>query len=89
MAVFPVNASGPKHPVDINGLLALHSSSFVSIRDYMKAQFPDEETESGEFKRQADAFRECISNDGSTPYAAELGAIIFTFRWPARGPVGR
>jgi putative glutathione S-transferase len=53
--------------------LALHSSSFVSIRDYMKAQFPDEETESGEFKRQADAFREYISNDGSTPYAAELG----------------
>jgi putative glutathione S-transferase len=39
----------------------------------MKAQFPDEETESGEFKRQADAFREWISNDGSTPYAAEPG----------------
>ena len=37
----------------------------------MKAQFPEEETESGEFKRQADAFREWISNDGSTPYAAE------------------
>jgi len=45
----------------------------VSIRDYMKAQFPEEETESGEFKRQADAFREWISNDGSTPYAAEPG----------------
>ena len=39
----------------------------------MKAQFPDEESESGEFKRQADAFREWISNDGSTPYAAEAG----------------
>jgi putative glutathione S-transferase len=39
----------------------------------MKAQFPDEETESGEFKRQADAFREWISNDGSTPHAAEPG----------------
>ena len=39
----------------------------------MKAQFPDEETESGEFKRQKDAFREWISNDGSTPYAAEAG----------------
>jgi putative glutathione S-transferase len=37
----------------------------------MKAQFPDEETESGEFKRQEDAFREWISRDGSTPYAAE------------------
>lgn len=39
----------------------------------MKAQFPGEETESGEFKRQADAFREWISNDGSTPCAAEAG----------------
>src|SRR5437763_1885790 len=39
----------------------------------MKAQFPDEESESGEFKRQADAFRGWISNDGSTPYAAEAG----------------
>jgi len=46
---------------------------FVSIRGYMKAQFPDEETESGEFKRQADAFRKWISNDGSTPDAAEPG----------------
>jgi putative glutathione S-transferase len=39
----------------------------------MKAQFPDEETKSGEFKRQKDAFREWISNDGSTPYVAEAG----------------
>jgi putative glutathione S-transferase len=39
----------------------------------MKAQFPDEETESGEFKRQEDAFRDWVSNDGSTAYAAESG----------------
>src|SRR5438876_7782879 len=39
----------------------------------MKAQFPDEETDSGEFKRQEDAFREWVSNDRSTPYAAEAG----------------
>src|SRR5215467_13546639 len=39
----------------------------------MKAQFPDEETQPGEFKRQEDAFREWVSNDGSTPYAAEAG----------------
>jgi len=45
----------------------------VSIRDYVNAQFPDEETKSGEFKRQEDAFREWISNDGSTPSAAEAG----------------
>src|SRR6266513_6137015 len=63
------------HPagIDANSLLALHSCSFVSIRGYMKAQFPDEETKSGEFKRQEDTFRECISNDRSTPYAAEAG----------------
>jgi glutathionyl-hydroquinone reductase len=36
----------------------------------MTAQFPAEQTESGEFQRQEDAFREWISNDGSTPYAA-------------------
>ena len=36
----------------------------------MKAQFPDEQTKSGEFQRQPDAFREWISNDGSTSYPA-------------------
>src|SRR6266702_6780425 len=36
----------------------------------MKAQFPAEQSESGEFRRQEDAFREWISNDGSTPYPA-------------------
>jgi glutathionyl-hydroquinone reductase len=36
----------------------------------MKLQFPTEQTESGEFQRQEDAFRQWISNDGSTPYAA-------------------
>jgi putative glutathione S-transferase len=51
--------------------------AFVLIRVhsclYMNAQFPDEETKSGEFKRQEDAFREWISNDGSTPYPAKAG----------------
>ena len=36
----------------------------------MKPQFPTEQTESGEFQRQEDAFREWISNDGSTAYPA-------------------
>jgi putative glutathione S-transferase len=36
----------------------------------MKAQFPDEETKSGEFQRQPDAFRKWVSNDGSTSYPA-------------------
>ena len=35
----------------------------------MKAEFPAEQTESGEFHRQEDVFREWISTDGSTPYA--------------------
>jgi putative glutathione S-transferase len=36
----------------------------------MKAQFAAEQSEAGEFQRQEDAFREWISNDGSTPYPA-------------------
>jgi len=36
----------------------------------MKAQFPTEETEAGEFQRQADVFREWITNDGSSPHPA-------------------
>ena len=42
----------------------------TSICGKMKAQFTSEQTESGEFKRQEDAFREWISHDGSTPYPA-------------------
>ena len=38
-----------------------------------KAQFPDEKNASGQFVRQADAFREWISSDGSTPYPAAKG----------------
>src|SRR5215467_11600417 len=39
----------------------------------MTAQFPDEQTKSGEFRRQKDLFREWISNDGSTSYPAARG----------------
>jgi len=39
----------------------------------MKAQFAAETSDTGEFQRQEDAFREWISNDGSTPYPAEAG----------------
>jgi glutathionyl-hydroquinone reductase len=39
----------------------------------VKAQFPSEQSESGEFQRQEDAFREWISNDGSTPFAPAAG----------------
>jgi len=37
-----------------------------------KAQFPDEHTEEGAFQRQADAFRDWVSADGSSGYPAEL-----------------
>jgi putative glutathione S-transferase len=37
------------------------------------AQFPSEQSGSGEFQRQEDAFREWISADGSTPYPAVAG----------------
>ena len=39
----------------------------------MNVQFPTEQSESGEFQRQEDAFREWISNDGSTSYPAAPG----------------
>lgn len=37
------------------------------------AQFPAEQSKTGEFKRQDDAFRDWVKRDGSTPYAAERG----------------
>ncbi len=37
------------------------------------AQFPEEASDAGEFKRQEDVFRECVSNNGSTPYPAVAG----------------
>src|ERR1700720_703749 len=39
----------------------------------MKAQFEMEQSESGEFQRQEDTFRDWVSNDGSTPYPAAAG----------------
>jgi len=34
----------------------------------MQGQFPDEQTTSGEFERQEDAFRQWITDDGSSPF---------------------
>ncbi|HJT79939.1 MAG TPA: glutathione S-transferase family protein, partial [Chthoniobacterales bacterium] len=39
----------------------------------MKAQFASETSDTGEFQRQEDAFREWVSADGSTPYPAAAG----------------
>lgn len=38
-----------------------------------KAQFPEEQSAAGEFERQEDAFREFVSDDGSTPYPPVAG----------------
>jgi glutathionyl-hydroquinone reductase len=59
----------------------------------MKAQFPTEQSESGEFERQEDAFREWISNDGSTPYPAVAGRyhlyISLACPWASRTVIAR
>jgi putative glutathione S-transferase len=59
----------------------------------MNAQFPDEETKSGEFKRQEDAFRDRISNDGSTPYPAEADSyhlyVSLACPWASRTVIVR
>ena len=39
----------------------------------IKAQFPEEQSEEGEFERQEDAFRDFVSTDGSTPYPSVAG----------------
>src|SRR6266446_334920 len=49
---------------------SLHRSIEKDRLGEVKPQFPTEQSESGEFQRQEDAFREWISNDGSTSYPA-------------------
>jgi putative glutathione S-transferase len=39
----------------------------------MKAQFPNEQAETGEFERQDDAFRDWVTEDGSSVYPVEAG----------------
>ena len=45
----------------------------LTLRMATKAQFPEEQADSGEFERQEDAFRDWVSKDGSTPYPAVAG----------------
>lgn len=53
-----------------------------------KAQFPGEQSAEGEFERQEDAFRDLVSNDGSTPYSAMAGRyhlyVSFACPWASR-----
>ena len=59
----------------------------------MKPQFPTEQSESGEFQRQEDAFREWISNDESTSYPAVAGRyhlyISLACPWASRTVIFR
>ncbi|MBV8378947.1 MAG: glutathione S-transferase family protein, partial [Verrucomicrobia bacterium] len=43
------------------------------MADVSTAQFPDEQTEQGQFVRQQDAFREKVTADGSSGFAAQVG----------------
>ena len=53
-----------------------------------KAQFPEEQSGDGEFERQEDAFRDLVSNDGSTPWPAVAGRyhlyICLACPWASR-----
>src|SRR6266487_6080758 len=59
----------------------------------MKPQFPTEQSESGEFQRQEDAFRERISTNGSTSYPAVAGRyhlyISYACPWASRTVIFR
>jgi putative glutathione S-transferase len=52
------------------------------------AQFPEEQTKGGAFKRQEDAFRDWVKRDGSTPYKPEAGRyhlyVSFACPWAHR-----
>jgi putative glutathione S-transferase len=58
-----------------------------------KPQFPDEQSDEGEFVRQEDQFRDWISNDGSTPYPAVAGRyhlyISLACPWASRSLIVR
>jgi len=58
-----------------------------------KTPFPKEHSAEGEFKRQEDAFRDWISKDGSTSYAAESGRyhlyISLACPWASRALIVR
>lgn len=57
------------------------------------AQFPKEQSATGEFQRQKDAFRDWIVIDGSTPYPAVAGRyhlyVSFACPWASRTIIAR
>ncbi len=58
-----------------------------------KPQFASEQSDTGEFVRQEDAFREWLSNDGSTPYSATAGRyhlyVSLACPWASRTVIAR
>ncbi|HWB03051.1 MAG TPA: glutathione S-transferase family protein [Verrucomicrobiales bacterium] len=57
------------------------------------AQFPEEQSGDGEFERQEDAFRDWVTADGSSPFAAEAGRyhlyISLACPWASRALIVR
>src|SRR5438105_1393246 len=57
------------------------------------AQFPDEQSDEGEFERQEDAFRAWISADGSTPHPPVAGRyhlyVSLACPWASRTVIAR
>jgi glutathionyl-hydroquinone reductase len=47
----------------------------------IQPQFPDEQSEAGEFKRQADVFRRYVTADGRSGYPAEAGRYHLYVSW--------
>lgn len=45
------------------------------------AQFPDEQSDTGEFERQEDAFRDWVTSDGSSGYPAVAGRYHLYVSW--------
>jgi putative glutathione S-transferase len=47
----------------------------------VQPQFPDEQSDAGEFKRQTDVFRRYVTADGSSGYPAEAGRYHLYVSW--------
>ena len=47
----------------------------------VRPQFPDEQSQAGEFKRQADAFRQHVTASGNSGYPAEPGRYHLYVSW--------
>jgi len=56
-------------------------SGLREIRSMASAQFPDEQSDTGEFERQDDAFRDWVTSDGSSAYPAVAGRYHLYVSW--------